>query len=340
MPQLAAAGAPTRDDVGAARLGRVLRTPRTDAPTDRDLVHAAQSGETAALGLLIARHRAPMLAVATRILGHRPDAEDVVQEAAVVALLEIGALRDPAAVGPWLRTVVRNASRARLRGRTDEPADADRLAALAAAGGDPADLLERSATRDWVWTALAELPAEQRLVLVLRHLTDLTAYQDIADALDVPVGTVRSRLAAARGRLADALLATADAAHDDVAAFTRARRQEAVEVLGAAPRGGVDTVLGEYWSAEAVSRWPSGHRKKGHDYVVRVIESNLADGVRPRLRDVVAGGGIALWDIELVSPPEDPLHCPPGAVWVLGVADGQVHGARMLHRPRGPRVPV
>lgn len=315
----------------------MLLAPRTDAPTDQDLVHAARSGQTAALGLLLTRHRAAMLAVATSILGHRSDAEDVVQEAAVAALLRIEALRDPSAVGPWLRTVVRNASRARLRGQVDEPADADRLAALAAAGGDPAELLERSATRDWVWSALAELPAEQRLVLVLRHLTDLTAYQDIAEALEIPIGTVRSRLAAARGRLADALLATADAAHDDVTAFTRARRREAVETLAAAPQGGVNAVLGEFWSAEAPSRWPSGRVRTGHGYVVQVIESNLADGVRPRLRDVVAGGGIALWDIELVSPAEDPLHCPPGAVWVLGFEHDRVRTARMLHRPRAGR---
>lgn len=314
--------------------------PPPDAPTDQDLVHAAQGGETTALGLLVARHRASMLAIATSILGHRSDAEDAAQEAAVVALLRIGSLRDPSAVGPWLRAVVRNASYSRLRRRSDEPADADRLAALADAGGDPAELLEQTATRDWVWTALAALPAEHRLVLVLRHLTDLTAYRDIADALDVPVGTVRSRLAAARRRLSDSLLATADAAHDDVATFARARRQEAVEVLGAAGRSGLGAVLGEYWSGEAVSRWPSGRRETGHDYVVRVVESTLADGVRHRLRDVVAGGGIALWDIELVSPSEAPLRCPPGAVWVLGFDDGRVRGARMLHRSRTPRVPV
>lgn len=309
--------------------------PPAGAPTDEDLVHAARRGETAALGLLIARHRAPMLAVATSILGHRADAEDAVQEAAVIALLRLDALRDPSAVGAWLRSVVRNASRARRRGRPiDEPADADQLTAIGAVDQDPADLLERAATRDWVWTALAELPAEQRLVLVLRHLTDLTAYQHIADALGVPVGTVRSRLAMARRRLADALLATADTTHNDVETFARTRRQEAVESLAAAEQGAMGAVLGGYWSADAVSYWPSGRAKNGHDYVVQVVESNMADGVRHRLRDVVAGGGIALWDIELVNPPEDPSHCPPGVVWVLSFDHGQVRGARMLHRPR------
>ena len=59
----------------------------------------------------------------------------------------------------------------------------------------------------------------------------------------------------------------------------------------------------------------------------------MADGVRHRLLDVVAGGGVALWDMELVNPPGDPFHCPPGAVWVLGFDGDQVRSARMLYRP-------
>ncbi|WP_419702942.1 RNA polymerase sigma factor [Promicromonospora sp. NFX87] len=315
----------------------MLLSPETDAPTDVDLVHAARRGETAALGLLIARHRAAMLAVATRILRHRADAEDAVQEAAVVALLHIDGLRAPSAVGPWLRTVTRNASLARLRARVDLPADSGVLTAVGSTEPDPAELLDELATRDWVWTALAELPSEQRLVIVLRHLTGLTAYQDIAEALRVPVGTVRSRLAAARRKLAAALLATADSAHDDVAELTRARRQEAVESLAAAQRGAMAGALAEYWAPDLASSWPSGRMTTGHDSVVRAVESNMADGVRHRLVDVIAGGGLVLWDMDLLSPPEAPFHCPPGALWVLQVDGGQVRRARMLHRPRAHR---
>lgn len=90
-------------------------------PTDEELTRRAQAGETAALGLLLARHQAPMRAVALSLLGYGPDAEDAVQDAALTALRRIGDVRDPSAVGAWLRAIVRNASRTRLRETRETP---------------------------------------------------------------------------------------------------------------------------------------------------------------------------------------------------------------------------
>ncbi|OZM75828.1 hypothetical protein CFP66_44395 [Pseudonocardia sp. MH-G8] len=67
------------------------------------------------LGLLLARHQGGMRAVALSILGPGPDADDAVQEAALVALRRIGDLRDAHSVAPWLRAIVRNACRMQLR---------------------------------------------------------------------------------------------------------------------------------------------------------------------------------------------------------------------------------
>ena len=94
---------------------------RFDPPTDEELTGRAQSGETAALGLLLARHQAPMRAVAMSLLGYGPDAEDAMQDAALTALRRIGDVRDPAAVGAWLKAIVRNAARMRLRATRDNP---------------------------------------------------------------------------------------------------------------------------------------------------------------------------------------------------------------------------
>ncbi|MFF4726973.1 sigma factor [Streptomyces mirabilis] len=88
---------------------------------DEELTRRAQAGETGALGLLLARHQAPMRAVAMSLLGYGPDAEDVVQDAALTVLRRIGDVRDPAAVGAWLRAVVRNAARMRLRVTRETP---------------------------------------------------------------------------------------------------------------------------------------------------------------------------------------------------------------------------
>lgn len=91
--------------------------------TDVDLVHEAQAGDVHALGLLLVRHQADMRAVALSILGCGPDAEDALQDAIMIAMRRIGDLRDPAAVAPWLRAIVRNACRMQLRAATPIPVE-------------------------------------------------------------------------------------------------------------------------------------------------------------------------------------------------------------------------
>ena len=77
---------------------------------DVELVHAAQAGNVAALGMLLESHRARLYATALAIVRDRAQAQDAVQEAFLVALRRIQDLREPAAAGAWLQTIVRNAS--------------------------------------------------------------------------------------------------------------------------------------------------------------------------------------------------------------------------------------
>ncbi|HET6191075.1 MAG TPA: sigma factor [Trebonia sp.] len=84
-----------------------------------DLVRGAQTGDHACLGLLLDRHQAAMRAVALGLLGYGTDADDAVQDAMLTAMSKLGGLRDPAAAGPWLRAIVRNCCRMRLRARRD-----------------------------------------------------------------------------------------------------------------------------------------------------------------------------------------------------------------------------
>ncbi|MFJ4626448.1 RNA polymerase sigma factor [Streptomyces sp. NPDC088847] len=200
---------------------------------DAALTRAAQAGEVAALGLLLERHRAGMRAVVVSILGPGADADDVMQEAALTALLRIGDVREPAAVGAWLRMVVRNAARLVLR----ESAAVRQVSELPlpSAHLGPEQWLERNALRDWVWEALAELSPVLRTPLVLRYFaTGITSYERIAEVCGTPVGTVRSRLSQGRAKLATALAAMADAPHGDAAQRLRASRAEVHELLAAA----------------------------------------------------------------------------------------------------------
>jgi len=137
------------------------------------------------------------------------DAQDVVQEAMLRALRHFESLRgvDPR---PWLLAIVRNAAWAWLKARRPadlvEPGDDALDAALAHDAPDmnPESLAIRRAERLAIDAAIAALPIVFREALILRELEELS-YREIAQVLDVPIGTVMSRLARARALLARAL---------------------------------------------------------------------------------------------------------------------------------------
>jgi len=309
-----------------------------DAPPDSDLVHAAQAGDAASLGILLARHRAGMYAVAVGVLGYGSDAEDAVQEAAIIALRRIGDIRDPDAVGPWLRMVVRNVCRAMRRRTTAEPVD-EPTGAVVFSGldgpPDPAEVLDRHALREWVWTAVEELTPTLRLVTLLRYFTDLTSYEDIAALCDTPVGTVRSRLNQARSKLSGALLATAERKFGDAAALHTQHRRLAEHTLASVHRGDDACKLSDWWLPQADVVWPSGARRDIAG-LGRSLARDLSDGVRHELLNVVASREVVVWEAALHSPPEDPFHCPPNLVWVHYVHGDRANKVRLYH-PRWDR---
>lgn len=136
--------------------------------------------------------------------GH--DAEDAVQDACLRAYEHVDGLRG-ADGRAWLLTIVRNVCRTRLGQKREQPA----LSGLAEAGqelpapdGTPEIPLVRAADRERLRQALEELPEDYREAIVLRELEGMS-YKEIAAVADVPLGTVMSRLARARERLARCL---------------------------------------------------------------------------------------------------------------------------------------
>ena len=277
-----------------------------------------------------------MHAVALALLGHGADAEDAVQEAALVALCRIGDLRDPDAVGPWLRLVVRNTCRAQLRKASAVPM-AEPTEAVARAGEadslDPAQLLEQHALRDWIWTALEGLSPTLRLVTLLRYFTEASSYADIAAVCATPVGTVRSRLSLARTKLADGLQAAADQAYSDPTALHTLHRDLGEQALSSADGSEIASTLAELWSPQAQVTWPTG-KLTGIGYLPEAYEHDLADGVRHQLVNVVASRDVVIWEDALLSPPEDPVHCPPSVAWVHFLDGGRVERIRLHHQRR------
>lgn len=178
-----------------------------DDTQDRALLAAHLEGDREAFGRLAGRHRQRLWAVAVRTLADAQEAEDAVQDALLAAYRGAAGFRGDALVSTWLHRIVVNACLDRLRRRATRPQSPLPDSGEPAGGAGPAggrDPIAERETAVVVQAALAALPAEQRLALVLVHLQDMPVEQ-AARVLGIPVGTVKSRCARGRAALAVAL---------------------------------------------------------------------------------------------------------------------------------------
>jgi RNA polymerase sigma-70 factor, ECF subfamily len=165
---------------------------------EREWIVRAQAGDKAAYGLLVERYQRLIVSVAYRQGLDLASAEDVAQETFVKAWLALPRFRESA--GSWRAWLCRIAINAATDAfRRDRPAE-DLDESLPDDDGGPADRAEADARARAVRGALAQLPPASRAVLVLREYEGLS-YAEIASALDIPPGTVMSRLNYARSRL-------------------------------------------------------------------------------------------------------------------------------------------
>jgi RNA polymerase sigma-70 factor, ECF subfamily len=184
----------------------VMRGGRSvEAVPDKELLSRHVSGDSNAFAELVQRHRDRMWAVALRTLGDQEEAADAVQDALLSAYRAAARFRGDAAVTTWLHRIVVNACLDRVRRRTVRPVvpmgDDATLDSVAPKNSDPTAAHEVSLD---VSEALQRIPFEQRAALVL---VDMMGYavEEAAKVLEVPPGTIKSRCARGRARLAPLL---------------------------------------------------------------------------------------------------------------------------------------
>jgi RNA polymerase sigma-70 factor (ECF subfamily) len=178
------------------------------APDDGDdaLVAAAVGGDRDALDALLRRHHDRLYALCRRMTGNDADALDATQDALIAIVRGLPRFRAGARFSTWAYRVATNACLDELRRRRRRPEpglpDLDRMRrAASAAAASPADGVDARVDID---RALASVASEFRAPVVLRDLCGLD-YAEIADVLDIPVGTVKSRIARGRAILAGLL---------------------------------------------------------------------------------------------------------------------------------------
>lgn len=171
-----------------------------ETTSDEQMVERALSGDADAFGVIVRRWERRIYALAFGMLGREEDARDATQETFLAAFRNLRGFRGEAKVSSWLHRIAVNQCitrqrRARVRGETALEDETERDAAAFATGAheSPARHAESRERTEAVRRAVSALPTDLRQVIVMKEFEEMT-FQEIAQALELPLSTVKSRL--------------------------------------------------------------------------------------------------------------------------------------------------
>jgi RNA polymerase sigma-70 factor (ECF subfamily) len=170
--------------------------------SDRELVGRFQAGDSEAFVELMRRHERRVYNIAFRMLGRQEDAHDATQDAFLSCYRHLASFRGDSAFSTWIHRIAVNACNDLLRKRSPMLSLDDELGPEPPPSPDHAD---QAAGATDVQRALMEVPPDFRVVLILHEVQDVPV-EEIARALELPIGTVKSRLHRGRAALGRALV--------------------------------------------------------------------------------------------------------------------------------------
>jgi len=160
---------------------------------DREMVEMALKGDKEAFGKLVRIYQNAVYTTVFRIIGNFADAQDITQEIFIEAYTKLYQLKEPDKFAGWLRSISINTCKMMVRSRKNLPENA-------IISNESVDTINETGLYEQLTSTLTLLPEEQRTVLVLRCIDDLS-YEQIGKFLGITIGTVKSRLHRARERL-------------------------------------------------------------------------------------------------------------------------------------------
>ncbi len=174
------------------------------ADTELSLIEIARDGDRNAFGELVRRHYQGVIRVVTRMCGDAGLAEDAAQEAFMRAWVKLPSFQPNGSLRNWLFRIAINAALDILRHKPEETLEEEIVQLVPDRTSGPETALIEKERAVLIQQAIKSLPEASRSVLILREYGELN-YQEIAGVLDIPIGTVMSRLNYARNRLREIL---------------------------------------------------------------------------------------------------------------------------------------
>ena len=303
-------------------------------PTILEKIHAALQGDTNAFGTLFQWYGPRLLAHAVRICGNTPFAKDAVQETFISAFIHHSSLRDASSFYPWLKKILTNHCLHILRkeksiaiGESIEKKDAVILQSIE-------ERFERSANKQQMFEAMNNLSEELRSCVLLRYFSNYSTYEEIAQMLAIPLGTVRSRLAAAREKLLAYYNKSVDASDDAI--------KQAAQWSGYYFR--LCNKLYHDWEnrREFIEhfvpmlnlRFTSGKLAQGRPLFEKEIADDLNYGTFFRASTITSSGNISVIEGFTNNPPEFPDRCPPSSVLIMFRENDKVDTLHLINSPK------
>jgi len=284
----------------------------------KEVVKAAQSGDTSAWHLLYNQHYPWLYAGALRMIGNSPDAKDIIQETFVQAYLKLDQLKDPAAFPAWLKTILTRCCYHSIRQRSRFICpDVVKERKEVQWQDEINRQLDKYELNTRLYNTLACLSGISQTILLLRHFSSCQSYEEIAEVLSIPVGTVRSRLNQAREKMSQQWAKSSDDNDNAVkqsdewnslygACFTYAHSSLSYrEKLITTFDKGLEIIFS------------SGKKAFGRLLIQGLIEEDMTYGNTFSNVHVVSSGPVSIIETHNRNSVEYPDRCPENSIFVL-----------------------
>jgi len=288
-------------------------------------VRSARAGEEAAWNILYKKHYPGAWAVALSICGNTPFAKDAVQDAFVIAYLKLHQLKDLSAFGSWLNKIVtHNCYRALSRENVKKKVDMLPVQPDTWWEDQVNSRFEQLSAQSRIYAAMVQLPESLRITLFLRYFSGYQSYEDIANILCVPIGTVRSRLNQAKLKMAEHWQQNREA---DESIFRESEEWNHFyysAYYSIHDHDHYKNKFVEHLHKNIRITVANDQSSTGRNIFEGIIEADRKVGSRLEPIQVLTCGHLSVVEVRHFNSNEHPDHCPPGSISVLYRDKGKV----------------
>ena len=302
--------------------------------TIREKMNAALQGDAEAFGTLFQWFGPRLKAHAIRICGNTPLAQDAVQETFISAFIHYSSLRDASSFYPWLKKILTNHCLHLLRKERSLGLDEGIESKDSLILQSIEENFERTANRQQMFEAMNSLSEELRSCVLLRYFSNYNTYEEIAQVLAIPVGTVRSRLSAAREKLLAYYNRAVDASDDALkeAAQWSGYYYQLCNKLYRDWENRKEFI--EHFDPLLNIRFTSGKEAQGRILFENEISDDLDHGTFFKVNAITSSGNISVIEGKSINPPECPDRCPPSSVLIMFRDHDKVDTLHLINSPK------